>query len=231
MRDTVEIPARPEPIAIEPSRTAVVVVDVQNAYASPGGYLDLLGIDISGAAGVVQTINTVLGAARGAGMPVVFLQNGWSEDLHEAGTPDSPYWRKSNALRLMRTRPELRGKLLIKGTWDHELVAELKREPDDLVVSKPRYSGFWATNLDLLLRSRDIRHLIFTGIASNVCVESTLRDALFLEYSPIMLEDATLHAGPRAVHEATVYNVEMFFGWVTTSAAFVGALGPASRAT
>src|SRR6476620_5307737 len=117
----VTLPARPENLPIDPRATAVVVVDMQNAYASPGGYLDLAGFDIEGAAAVIRNIVGVLETARGVGMPVVFFQNGWDPDYVEAGGPGSPNWHKSNALKTMRERPELEGQLLAKGGWDYEL--------------------------------------------------------------------------------------------------------------
>jgi ureidoacrylate peracid hydrolase len=221
---TISIPARPEPLVLEPRRTAVVVVDMQNAFVSKGGYLDLLGVDISGAPGVIARTREVLAASRAAGMPVVFLQMGWARDLRDAGGPASPNWHKANALRLMRRRPELEGTLMIQGTWDYALVDELKPEPEDLVVPKPRYSGFYSTNLDALLRERDVRTLVFTGVASNVCVESTLRDAFFLEYFPLWVADCSLPSGPPHLHDATVENVQRFFGWVTTTAEYVAAV-------
>ncbi len=224
MRESFTIPARPEPLTIRPDQTAVIVVDMQNAFASKGGYLDLYGVDISGAPGVIQQINRVLAASRPAGMQVVFLQMGWDHDLCEAGGPNSPNWHKARALRLMRQRPELQGKLMIKGTWDYALVDDLKPQPQDLVVHKPRYSGFYSTNLDVLLRERGIRHLVFTGIATNVCVESTLRDAFFLEYFPLLVMDSAMQSGPPSLHEATVYNVQQFFGWVTSTDEYVNAL-------
>lgn len=220
MADRIEMAARPETIALKPSETAVIVVDMQNAYASKGGYIDLLGVDVSGSAQVIEAIQSVLPLSRQLGMPIVFLQNGWDAALHEAGGPGSPHWYKSNALKLMRERSELDGTLTIKGTWDYDFVDALQPQPTDLVVAKPRYSGFWGTNLDMLLRARGIRNLIFTGVATNVCVESTLRDAFFLEYFAVLLSDATLHIGPDWVREATLFNVETFFGWVTTTAEY-----------
>jgi ureidoacrylate peracid hydrolase len=225
MSQQVTIPARPEPLALDPAQTAVIVVDMQNAFASKGGYLDLYGVDISGAPAVIQQINRVLAASRPAGVRVVFLQMGWEHDRCDAGTPNSPNWHKSRSLRLMRQRPELDGKLMIKGTWDYALVDDLKPQPQDLVVHKPRYSGFYSTNLDVLLRERGIRHLVFTGIATNVCVESTLRDAFFLEYFPLLVTDSAMQSGPPSLHEATVYNVQQFFGWVTSTDEYVNALG------
>jgi ureidoacrylate peracid hydrolase len=221
---SVILPARPEPIRLGVKSTAVIVVDMQNAYASPGGYVDQAGFDVSPAAGVIGNIARVLDAARAAGMPIVFLQNGWDADYVEAGTPASPNWHKSNALKTMRARPELAGKLLARGTWDYDLVEALKPQPNDLRVHKPRYSAFFNSQLDSVLRARGIKTLIFVGIASNVCVESTLRDGFHLEYFGVMLEDATHHLGPDFIREATIYNVEKFFGWVGTVAEFCAAV-------
>lgn len=221
----VTLPARPEPIRVVPGETAVVVIDMQNAYASPGGYVDQAGFDISGAAGPIGQIAKVLDVARGAGVQVVYLQNGWDPDYVEAGGPGSPNWHKSNALKTMRKRPELAGQLLARGGWDYDLVEGLKPQPGDIVIGKTRYSAFFNSQLDSVLRSRGIRTIVFVGIATNVCVESTLRDGFHLEYFGVMLEDATHHLGPSMMQEATVYNVEKFFGWVSTTADFCGSFG------
>ncbi|MGA9582104.1 MAG: pyrimidine utilization protein B [Allosphingosinicella sp.] len=221
----VTLPARPEPIRVAADETAVIVVDMQNAYASPGGYLDLAGFDIGGAGAVVEQCGKVVETARGAGLTIVYFQNGWDEAYVEAGGPGSPNWHKSNALKTMRERPELQGKLLARGGWDHALVEALAPKPGDIVLPKTRYSGFFNSQLDSVLRSRGIRNIVLVGIATNVCVESTLRDGFFLEYFGIMLEDATHQAGPDYVRQASVYNVETFFGWVSTVADFCGAFG------
>ena len=227
----VTLPARPENLPINPAETALIVVDMQNAYASAGGYLDLAGFDISGAAGAIDRIALAVEAARKAGVAVVFFQNGWDRDYVEAGGPGSPNWWKSNALKTMRDRPELAGTLLAKGTWDYALVDRLTPQPGDIVIGKPRYSAFYNTSLDSMLRARGIRNLAFCGIATNVCVESTLRDGFFQEYFGVLLEDATHQAGPAFLQEATVYNVETFFGWVSTTADFCGAIGQAPPKT
>ena len=223
--DVIMLPARPEPIPVSVSQTAVIVIDMQNAYASPGGYLDLAGFDISGAAKVITEIKGVLETARAAGMPVIYFQNGWDADYVEAGGPGSPNFHKSNALKTMRARPELQGQLLAKGTWDYELVDELKPQAGEIVLHKTRYSGFFNSQLDSTLRSRNIRNIVVVGIATNVCVESTLRDGFFLEYFGIVLEDATHQAGPEFVQQAAIYNIEKFFGWVSSVADFKGAFG------
>ena len=225
---TITLPARPEAITIDTKATALIVVDMQNAYASPGGYLDLAGFDIAGAAATIGQIGIAIDAARAAGIQVIFFQNGWDAGYVEAGGPGSPNWHKSNALKTMRKRPELAGKLLARGGWDYAQVDALTPLPGDIVIPKTRYSAFFNTNLDSTLRSRGIRNLVFTGIATNVCVESTLRDGFFLEYFGIVLRDATHHAGPDFVQAATLYNIETFFGWVSTVADFSGAVRQAA---
>jgi len=214
---SVELPAEPAPLTLDLERTALIVVDMQNAFASPGGMLDLAGLDIGPARDVIANARMVCEAARGARIQVVYLTIGYPPDLSTAGGPDSPNPRKELALCLMRERPELRGKLLTFGTWDFQIVEELAPLAGDVVIVKSRYSGFFATNLDSMLRSRGVRNLLMVGIASNVCVESTLRDAYFLEYWPVMVADATMAAGPAEIQRATVYNVRTFFGWVAAS--------------
>jgi ureidoacrylate peracid hydrolase len=212
--------AKPEPIEVDLRKSAVVVVDMQNAFASKNGMLDIAGADISGAPRVVSTIGQVLTTARRAGMPVVYLQMGYKPDLSDSGGPESPNWHKELGIRLMNCRPELRGKLVTVGTWDFAIVDELAPKPGDMVIVKTRYSGFARTPLDSQLQARGVRYLFFTGIATNVCVESTLRDAFFLDYWPILIRDATMAAGPASMQEATLFNIESYFGWTIPAEEF-----------
>ena len=149
---------------------------------------------------------------------------GYKPDLSNAGGPNSPNWHKELAMSLMHSRPELKGKILTEGTWDFAIVDELAPHPGDLVVVKTRYSGFAGTTLDSMLRMRGVQFLFFAGIASNVCVESTLRDAFFLDYWPILLSDGAMPAGSARQHEATLFNVESFFGWTVQSAELLKSL-------
>ena len=223
-QNTVVLPARPEPLRLNPVETAVVVVDMQNAYATVGGYVDIAGFDVTGAAGAIDQTKKVLEAARAAGCTVIYFQNGWDKDYVEAGGPGSPNWHKSNALKTMRARPELAGTLLAKGTWDYAIVDGLAPQSGDILIPKTRYSGFFNTNIDSVLRARGIRTLVFTGVATNVCVESSLRDAFHLEYFAVLLEDACHHLGPDFTWQASLYNIEKFFGWVSTVTDFCGAV-------
>ena len=226
----IRVDARPGPIDLPATGTALIIVDLQNGYASPGGYRDISGRDIGPAKGVIQNTVRILEAARRAGLMVVFLQNGWDREQKSTGGPGSPNWHKSNPLKLMRARPELAGKILTHGSWDYELVDELVPQADEFVVPKTRYSGFCGTNLDNILRARAIQHLIFTGIATNVCVESTLREAYHREYFCILVDDATQQSGPDFVQKAVVHSVENFLGWVTTTDQMCNALAEKERA-
>jgi len=225
-REALELPARPEALRLKASETALIVVDMQNAYATLGGYLDLAGFDVSSTGPVIANIKRAVDAARAAGIQVIFFQNGWDPEYVEAGGPGSPNWHKSNALRTMRKRPELQGQLLAKGGWDYALVDELKPQPGDIVVPKIRYSGFFNCSFDSVLRSRGIRNLVFTGIATNVCVESTLRDGFHLEYFGVVLADATHQAGPDFAQQAALFNIETFFGWVSSVDDFCATFRP-----
>jgi ureidoacrylate peracid hydrolase len=227
----IEVRGLPEPVRLELERTALLIVDMQNAFASPGGMLDLAGVDVEPAAEAVARTVRLRDAARAAGLPVVYLVIGYPEDGSTAGGPDSPNPMKELSLCLVRERPELKGKLLTFGGWDFEIVDQLKPAAGETVITKSRYSGFHGTELDSLLRSHDVRNLLMAGIASNVCVESTLRDAYFHEYWPVLVEDASMPAGPPAIHEATLFNVRTFFGWTATTEQVVSALAEAQRAT
>jgi ureidoacrylate peracid hydrolase len=212
-----KLKTRPEPVEVEFKRSAVVVVDMQNAFASNGGTLDLAGADLSEAPRVVSTIRKVLDAARSAGVSVVYLQMGYKPDLSDAGGHNSPNHRKETAMHLMCMKPQLKGKLLTEGSWDFAIIDDLAPEPSDIVIIKTRYSGFTGTTLDSQLRVRGIRYLFFAGIAANVCVESTLRDAYFHDYWPVLIADGTMAAGGPSAYEATIFNVESFFGWTIGS--------------
>lgn len=224
----IKILAEPDEVEVDIQRSAVVVVDMQNAFLKKGGLLDLAGLDISKAPQVISAAQKVLSAARGADLQIIFLQMGYSPDLSTAGGYESPNPHKELALCLMRARPELEGDLLIWGKSDAEIVDELTPLPGDLVVQKSRYCGFTNTNLDEVLRTRNLKALFFIGVATNVCVESTVRDAYFHEYWPIVIEDATMQAGPEENQVASLFNIKNFFGWVTNSEKFQNSLNKKS---
>jgi ureidoacrylate peracid hydrolase len=221
--------ARPQDVEIDLGRTAFIVVDMQNAYATKGGMLDLgTGIDESRIRPVIEAHQRLLQAARTAGVKVIYLQFGYRPDLSDAGGPQSPNIRKQMAIRMIKERPADRDKLIVEGTWGWQIIDELKPQPADLVVKKSRYSGFAGTNLENVLNGLDIRYLVFTGVATNVCVESTAREAYFREFWPILVEDAMDHTGPDFVRQATLYNFESKMGWITRADAVMEALASRS---
>jgi ureidoacrylate peracid hydrolase len=222
--DAVTIDAEPESLTIGLATTALVVVDMQNAYLSKGGYLDRVGFDVTTSPPVIEKAAAVLTAARNAGMFIVHLQNGFDELQTEAGGPSAPVWHKSNALKYMRANPSERGKLITHGTWDHDFVEQLRPSAGEAVVPKARYSGFAGTHLEQLLRARGITTILLVGVNTNVCVEASLRDAYHREFFALMIPDATLQAGPDFIFDATIFNVTRFFGWVAPSGKVIDAL-------
>lgn len=223
--------AKPEPVAIALDQSAVLVVDMQNDFGSRGGMFDRAGIDIGPIERAVEPTARVLDAARAAGLPVIYLVMQFSADLSDAGNPDSPNRIKHRPLALGESiaAPDGRaGRILVEGTWNAEILPRLAPRQGDLVVPKHRYSGFFETNLDSILRARSVRHLIVTGCTTSVCIESTVRDAMFRDYHCVVLEDCT--AEPiganlsRSNHEASLLNIELLFGWVTDSERFIEAM-------
>lgn len=221
----VTLTAQPGAVEIDLARTALIVVDMQNAYLSKGGMLDLAGMDVSGARPVIEAHQRILPAVREAGVRVIYLQFGYKADLSDAGGPESPNYNRHLALRMLRENPDYREQLIIENTWGWEIVDELKPEPRDVVVHKPRFSGFTSTSLESILRSAGIQYLLFTGVATNICVESTARDAYFAEFWPILIEDALNHSGPDFNRDATLWNFEYLFGWVSDTEKLLSALG------
>lgn len=227
-RTEIDIIAEPKAIGVNIQHAAAIVVDMQNGFLKKGGMWDLAGIDLAPATPVIDATARALRTLRKAAVPIIYLQTGYPPDLSTAGGPESPHRQKSPAFRLIQERPELNAQLLIFGEWAAEIVDELKPNPGDLVVRKSRYSGFCSTNLDSVLRGRGIKTLFVMGVATNVCVESTVREAYFREYWPIVIGDATLQEGPTMMQEATLFNIRKFFGWVTSSAQLDRSLAQAS---
>lgn len=228
----IAIDAKPEPVTIDPSTCAVIVVDMQNDFGAEGGMFALAGIDVSGIRAVVEPTRRVLEAARQTGIPVVYLKMGFKPDLSDAGGPDAPNWFKAHhpfRVGEATTAPDgSPSRILIRDTWNTDIVPALTPEPGDLVVYKHRYSGFFETELDQVLKSRSIKHLIFTGCTTSVCVESTARDAMYRDYVCLLLEDCMAEAIgadlPRSNHEASLLVMQILFGWVSDSEQLITAL-------
>ena len=213
----VTLDAEPEPLQIDLQRSAIIIIDMQNCFVSRGGMFDLWGLDIKPCQEIVTPINKIAGAARASGVRIIYTAHQYSLDLREGGGPDSPMWYKASTITHIREHPEWRDKLQIRGTWGAQIVEQLKPQEDDIVIEKQRYSAFYQTNLDMILKTYGIRYLLFTGLATNICVESSVRDAFYTGYFPILISDACANAGPSYTQDATIYNIKLCYGWVMTS--------------
>jgi ureidoacrylate peracid hydrolase len=224
------LPTEPEPLEIDLRRTAVVVIDMTNAFVRKGAFFDLRGVDVSRCEKTIEPCKKVITSARNNGCPIIYIAHRYSLDLSDAGGPGSLNWYKSSPMRMYRQNPELKDKLFFRGTWGAEIIDELKPEKGDIVIDKPRYSSFAGTNLDMTLRSYNIKYSVFIGIATNGCVEASIRDAYNLDYWSILIPDACANTGPAYTQETTIWNVKLTLGWVVNSQEFVKALEAARKA-
>src|SRR6195256_3779225 len=228
----VRIDAKPEAIAIDISKTAVIVVDMQNDFGAKGGAVDLAGIDISGIRKAIAPIAKVLTSARHAGIKIIYLKMAFHPDLSDFGAPDSPNRLKHlpfNVGKSIHAPDGRESRILIRDTWNTDIVDELKPQADDSVIDKHRYSGFYQTDLDATLRKLGIQYLVIVGCTTSVCVESTVRDAMFRDYSCVLLEDCMSqptppHGLPGSNHDASLVLAAFSFAWVSKSEQFVTAL-------
>ena len=234
----VKFDAKPEPTAIDIAKTAVIVVDMQNDFGAKGGLLDLGGIDISGIRRAIGSTGTVLASARQAGIKVIYLKMGFHADLSDLGSEGSPnrvLHLRFGVGKSMHAPDGRESRILIRDTWNTDIVSELKPQADDVVVYKHRFSGFYQTDLDAILKQLGVKYLIITGCTTSICVESTIRDAFFRDYSCVLLKDCTDepmgHGLTRSNYEATLFLIQGGFGWVSTSDEVVKALPAQANAS
>jgi ureidoacrylate peracid hydrolase len=226
----IAVAARPAPVTLVPANTAVIVVDMQNDFATQGGMFALAGIDISAIRAAIPPTKHVLTAARTGGCKVVYLKMAFRPNLSDA-VPSSPTWRKHlplNAGKATCAPDGTPSRILVRDTWNTDIVDELPPEAHDTVVYKHRYSGFFETDLHDILHEAGVTTLVFAGATTSVCVDSTVRDAMFRDYDCLLLEDCMaepIGAGlPWTNHQASLQVVEILFGSTTDSAAFLHAI-------
>jgi ureidoacrylate peracid hydrolase len=193
---------------LEPSRCCLLVVDVQNDFCARDGFFGRIGNDLSAVPGMMARLHPLIDAARTAGALVIFVQAIYDERFL------SRPWKDRNHRQGMAL-PRC-----LSGSWGADFY-EIKPQPGDLVVQKHRYSAFIETELETILRARGIETLVTTGIASNVCVESTARDGFMKDYYIVFPEDASATTSAEA-HEATLRNIRDYFGVVVPAAEVIG---------
>jgi ureidoacrylate peracid hydrolase len=232
IHNNIRIFAKPDSIAVDTSNTAVIVVDMENAFGAKGGMFDRAGIDISMIQKVIVPTAKVLAAARQAGIKIIYLKMAYRDDLSDIGSEESP--NRMRHLHIMHVGDTIhapdgsKSRILIRGSWSTDIVPELKPNAEDIVMYKTRFSGFYKTELDSTLKKSGKKNLIFVGCTTSICVESTVRDAMFRDYSSIVLEDCTAepigYGLPRSNHEASLLNIQALFGWVSNSSEFIKAV-------
>ncbi|HVO15718.1 MAG TPA: isochorismatase family cysteine hydrolase [Alphaproteobacteria bacterium] len=180
---------------LDAARSALIVVDMQNDFCHDDGLLAQRGIDIAPTQAMALRLVAFIDRARALGLPVIYLIN-----LHDSWS-DSPVWQERHG--------QGGAEICRPGSWGAGFYA-VEPRPDERVVPKHRYNAFVGTDLDLILRARGIATLIFTGIATNVCVETTARDAYCRDYRLVMVRDC-LAGSTEAEHEASLRSLERYF--------------------
>ena len=234
--ENLTLDAKPSPFALSLAKSAVLVVDMQNDFGTEGGMFARAGIDISMIRTAVAPTADVVAAARRRGLPIVYLKMAFKADLSDAGAADSPNYMRHLRMGVgtrVNAPDGAESRILIRDTWNTDILRELAPMAGDIVIYKHRFSGFFETELDSILKSRGIRQLVVTGCTTSICVEATIRDAMFRDYSCVLLSDCTGepigHEMPRSNHDASLLNVQVLLGWVSTSADFISTLGRKQR--
>jgi nicotinamidase-related amidase len=197
---------------VDAQHTAVVVVDMQNDFCKPEGAFDQLGIDLAMYPPMIPRLARLLTAARAAGVLIIYIKM----TVLPGRRSESPAQLRFNMRLHLPSHPTSEPLLYtVEGTPGQEIIPELAPAAGDLIVQKYRSSGFWGTNLDMLLRSNAIETVIMTGCTTEGCVESTARDALFNDYYVVLPEDCVASDDPRQ-HEASLFLMRHRFDVVTS---------------
>ncbi len=199
------------PTTLGVDRTALLVIDMQNGFCHPEGSFAQLGLDVSMTNAAIAGCRTLVEAARTADVPVVFTRYVYRADYRDGG------------VLVQEILPALADtKSLAAGTWDADIVDELAPEPGDFVVEKNRYSAFYGTGLEPILTSLSIERLVMCGVTTNMCVETTARDASQRDYRVFVVSDATGELDEDR-HRMALGTIGFGFGWVVESDQVLGA--------
>jgi ureidoacrylate peracid hydrolase len=227
----VRIEAAPQQVLLDLNKTALIVIDMQNDFCMPGGWLNSLGVDIAPTRKPIDPLKRVTEALRGQHVPVIWVNWGIRPDrlnlspgtrltFHHAGNGIG----LGDPMRAPACGPAGETRVLQKDSLGAAIVEELSPLATDIFVDKHRISGFWDTPLDSILRNLGVRTLLFAGVNADECVLATLMDANFHGYDTLMIEDCVGTTSPSFCMEATLYNVRFCFGFTLTSTALLSAL-------
>jgi biuret amidohydrolase len=218
------ISAEPYDFAFEPDRAALLVIDMQRDFVYPGGFGAALGNDTSPLLAAVEPTRQVLAAVREAGLLVIHTREGHRPDLADLAPSKKARGRLVSGIG----DPGPMGRILVRGEHGHGIVDELTPLPGEPVVDKPGKGSFYATDLDAILQANDVKHLIVTGVTTEVCVMSTVREANDRGYDCLVLSDCVASYFPD-FHRTALEMIKAqggIFGWVTPSSEFLAALQP-----
>ncbi|NKB81095.1 MAG: isochorismatase family protein [Nitrospirales bacterium] len=209
---------------MDPQHTALLVIDMQHDFCGSGGYVDKMGYDLSLTARAIEPIKHVLGSVRTIpGFTVIHTREGHRVDL--ADCPPNKLWR-SKKIQAGIGDPGPKGRILVRGEPGWDIIDELRPASGELILDKPGKGSFYATDLEMLLRTRGITHLVLTGITTDVCVHTTMREANDRGYECLLLEDCT-GATDEGNHKAAIKMIKMqggVFGAVSNSQDFIKAI-------
>jgi nicotinamidase-related amidase len=227
--DLVRQPTEPRPLTVQTegkqvtfdlSRTAIVVIDMQNDFCHPEGWLAHVGVDVAPARKPIAPLQRLLPVLRGQGVPVIWLNWGNRPDRLNLSPALLHVYKPSGAgVGLGDALPGSGAKVLERGSWSAAIVEELAPDPSDIHVAKYRMSGFQDTELDSILRNLAVTTVLFAGVNADQCVLCTLQEANFRGYDCLLLEDCVATTSPDYCMSATLYNVRQCFGFVVRSEA------------
>ncbi|HEX3752454.1 MAG TPA: cysteine hydrolase [Streptosporangiaceae bacterium] len=222
MSDSLTVDAEPYSFGFDATHTALLIIDMQRDFVEPGGFGETLGNDVSLLQQVVPPLQEVLAATREAGITVIHTREGHRPDLSDC--PPAKLSRGQPSLRIGDPGP--RGRILIRGEYGHDIIDELAPAPGELVIDKPGKGSFYATGLDETLREQGVTSLVVTGVTTEVCVHTTVREANDRGYECLVLSDCVGSYFPEFQRNglAMIAAQGGIFGWVAPSADYLKAL-------
>ena len=221
----ITLPTDSKTLRLDLLKAAILVIDMQNDFCHQDGWLAHIGVDVTPARSPIEPLNTLLPQLRAVNVPVIWVNWGCRSDLLNISPAlRHVYNPTGDGVGLGDPLPKNNAPVLTKGSWAAAIVDELKQLPEDIQVDKYRMSGFWDTPLDSILRNLGKTTLFFGGVNIDQCVMTTLQDANFLGYDCILVKNCAATTSPEYCLQATLYNVNQCFGFLTDSQAIIKAI-------